>query len=295
MELHDRNQLEQYLINHFEWFHRHPELPYEEVKTTAKIRELLTEAGIEILPYDLNTGLVAVVRGQKKPTKMSGTDRFQEAQDMTAKCGQGKSVGVAGECTWTAALRCDIDALPIMEEADVPYRSETPGKMHACGHDFHIMAGIGAAILLQKHREELCGTVKFIFQPAEEESHGALKILETNVMDDVEQIWGFHADPTNAVGGDRYQGRLCDGGGGSFCDSCERCWLPWRASGRRHRSDSCIGCNRAGITIYCKPQCECFSPFTAQCNQNTGGDYLECDSCGSGAGGHGAHYGSGRS
>lgn len=200
MELHDRNQLEQYLINQFEWFHRHPELPYEEVQTTAKIRELLTEAGIEILPYDLNTGLVAVVRGQKKPTKMSGTDRFQEAQDTTAKCGQGKSVGVAGECTWTAALRCDIDALPIMEEADVPYRSETPGKMHACGHDFHITAGIGAAILLQKHREELCGTVKFIFQPAEEESHGALKILETNVMDDVEQIWGFHADPTNAVG-----------------------------------------------------------------------------------------------
>lgn len=167
----DKKQLEEYLIENFEWFHKHPELPYEEIQTTAKIRELLTEAGIEILPYPLETGLVAVVRGQR-----------------------------AGKCTRTIALRCDIDALPIKEEADVPYCSETAGKMHACGHDFHITAGIGAAILLQERREELCGTVKFIFQPAEEESHGALKILETDVMDDVECIWGFHADPTNAVG-----------------------------------------------------------------------------------------------
>ena len=163
----DRKQLEQYLINNFEWFHRHPELPYEEVQTTAKIRELLTEAGIEILPYPLATGLVAVVRG------------------------------VPGR---TIALRCDIDALPVREEAEVPYASETDGIMHACGHDFHIAAGIGAAILLQERREELCGTVKFIFQPAEEESHGAFKILETDAMNDVEQIWGFHADPTNAAG-----------------------------------------------------------------------------------------------
>ncbi len=163
----DRKQLEQYLINNFEWFHRHPELPYEEVQTTAKIRELLTEAGIEILPYPLATGLVAVVRGV--------SDR-------------------------TIALRCDIDALPVREEAEVPYASETDGIMHACGHDFHIAAGIGAAILLQERREELCGTVKFIFQPAEEESHGAFKILETDAMNDVEQIWGFHADPTNAAG-----------------------------------------------------------------------------------------------
>lgn len=167
----DEKQLEKYLIDNFEWFHRHPELPYEEVQTTTKIRELLTEAGIEILPYDLDTGLIAVVRGQRKPADAR-----------------------------TIALRCDIDALPIIEEADVPYRSEIPGKMHACGHDFHITAGIGAAILLQERKEELCGTVKFIFQPAEEESHGALKILKTDVMDDVECIWGFHADPTNEVG-----------------------------------------------------------------------------------------------
>lgn len=173
MELRKEEQLEQYLIRAFEWFHRHPELSYEEVETTDKIRELLTEAGIEILPCPLASGVVAVVRGQKK----------------TADEGGG-----------SIALRCDIDALPIVEEADVPYRSETEGKMHACGHDFHITAGLGAAILLQKHREQLCGTVKFIFQPGEEDARGALKILETDVMDDVERIWGFHADPTNEVG-----------------------------------------------------------------------------------------------
>lgn len=173
MNLQNEKQLEQYLIRRFEWFHRHPELSYEEVDTTAKIREALTEAGIEILPYPLATGLVAVVRGEKKA--LSGRER-------------------------TLALRCDIDALPIVEEADVAYRSETEGKMHACGHDLHITAGIGAAILLQERRKELCGTVKIIFQPGEEDARGALKILETDVMDDVERIWGFHADPTNEVG-----------------------------------------------------------------------------------------------
>lgn len=162
--------LEQYLIENFKWFHRHPEMPYEEVQTTAKIRELLTQAGIEILPYPLETGLIAVVRGEKK---------------------EGKEL--------VTALRCDIDALPIVEQTDLPYKSETEGHMHACGHDLHITAGIGAAILLQERKAQFCGTVKFIFQPAEEESHGALKILETDVMDDVPYIWGFHADPTNAV------------------------------------------------------------------------------------------------
>ena len=169
----DKKEFEQHLITQFEWFHRHPELSYEEVRTTERIRELLTEAGIEILPYSFETGLVAVVRGEKATLN-----------------GRGRTI----------ALRCDIDALPITEETDVPYASEELGKMHACGHDFHITTGIGAAILLQERREELCGTVKFIFQPAEEESHGAFKILDTDVMDDVEYVWGFHADPTNAVG-----------------------------------------------------------------------------------------------
>ncbi|MDE6845189.1 MAG: amidohydrolase [Lachnospiraceae bacterium] len=185
----NKKQFEKYLIENFEWFHRHPELPYEEVQTTARIRELLTEAGIEILPYPLETGLVAVVRGEKKSVKSNEQSK-----------GACREADISDKENRVSALRCDIDALPIVEEAEVPYASESKGRMHACGHDLHITAGIGAAILLQERKEELCGTVKFIFQPAEEESHGALKILENDVMDDVECIWGFHADPTNAVG-----------------------------------------------------------------------------------------------
>ena len=152
----------------FIWFHKHPELSYEEYKTTEKIREFLTEHGIEILPYKLETGLVAIIRGEKDGA--------------------------------VQALRCDIDGLPIEEKAEISYRSEEPGKMHACGHDMHITAGLGCAVLLQQRKSELKGTVKIIFQPAEEAAIGAEKILETDVMDDVVSIWGFHADPTNAVG-----------------------------------------------------------------------------------------------
>ena len=163
-----REDLNEELKKAFYWFHEHPELSYEEYETTAKIREILTEHGIEILPYELETGLVAIVRGEKE--------------------------GIV------QALRCDIDALAVREETDLAYRSKVEGKMHACGHDMHITAGIGCAVLLQENREKLKGTVKIIFQPAEETSLGALKILETDVMDDVKCVWGFHADPTNAVG-----------------------------------------------------------------------------------------------
>ena len=164
----DRKALEEKLKEWFEWFHRNPELSYEEYETTEKIRSILEQEGIEVLPCELETGLVAIVRGEERGP--------------------------------VQALRCDIDALPVREESGLPYSSEKEGKMHACGHDFHIIAGIGCAILLQEQRERLKGDVKIIFQPGEETSLGALKILETDVMDDVEKIWGIHADPTNQVG-----------------------------------------------------------------------------------------------
>lgn len=164
----NHKNLEKKLREWFEWFHRHPELSYEEYETTDKIREVLTEAGVEILPCALETGLVAIVRGAKEGP--------------------------------VQALRCDIDALPIREETNLPYASEYEGKMHACGHDFHITAGIGCAVLLNERKDELAGRVKIIFQPGEESSLGALKVLETDVMEDVERIWGLHADPTNEAG-----------------------------------------------------------------------------------------------
>lgn len=159
---------EEKLIEYFKWFHKNPELSYEEYATTEKIKEILDKEGVEILPCTLETGLVAIIRGAKKGP--------------------------------IQALRCDIDALPIREETGLSYASKYEGKMHACGHDFHIVVGIGCAVLLNEKKEQMEGTVKIIFQPAEETSLGALKILETDVMDDVERIWGIHADPTNDVG-----------------------------------------------------------------------------------------------
>ena len=126
----NHKNLEKKLAEWFEWFHRHPELSYEEYETTDKIREVLTEAGVEILPCALETGLVAIVRGAKEGP--------------------------------VQALRCDIDALPIREETNLAYASEYEGKMHACGHDFHITAGIGCAVLLNERKDELAGTVKII-------------------------------------------------------------------------------------------------------------------------------------
>lgn len=166
--MNDMHTLKKQLETLFYWFHEHPELPYEEYETTAKIKEFLVSHNIEILPYELETGLVAVIRGkQDGPVQM---------------------------------LRCDIDALPIIEQTELSYRSKTEGKMHACGHDMHIVAGLGCAVLLQENIENLGGTVKIIFQPAEEAATGAQKVLETDVMKDVKYAWGFHADPTNPVG-----------------------------------------------------------------------------------------------
>ena len=156
----ERKALEQKLTGFFEELHMHPELSYEEYETTERIKRELAAAGIEILQIPLKTGVTAIVRGAKP----------------------GKTYG----------LRCDIDALPIAEETDLPYKSKTPGKMHACGHDFHAAAVFGAALLLQERKEELQGNVKILFQPAEESSHGAETVLETGVFSDVTAIFGLH-------------------------------------------------------------------------------------------------------
>ena len=164
----ERKALEQKLTGFFEELHMHPELSYEEYETTERIKRELAEACIEILQIPLKTGVAAIVRGAKP----------------------GKTYG----------LRCDIDALPIAEETDLPYKSKTPGKMHACGHDFHTAAVFGAALLLQERKEELQGNVKILFQPAEESSHGAETVLETGVFSDVTAIFGLHTAAYLPVG-----------------------------------------------------------------------------------------------
>lgn len=158
----------QQLEHEFRWFHSHPELSYEEYETTKRIRALMENARIEILDLPLETGLVAVIRGRQPGPVI--------------------------------ALRCDIDALPIGEETDLEWKSQAPGRMHACGHDFHTTVLFGTALLLKAREQELCGTVKLIFQPAEESSLGALTIIETGVLEDVKAIFGIHSSSEFPVG-----------------------------------------------------------------------------------------------
>lgn len=164
----NREKLQEELEEQFHWFHEHPELSYEEYETTKKIKELLTAHGIEILDVPLETGVVAVIRGNEKGP--------------------------------VVALRGDIDALPIQEETTLAWKSKIPNKMHACGHDFHTTAIYGAALLLKERQKELKGTVKLLFQPAEESSLGALKVIEAKALEDVDVIFGIHSSSAFPVG-----------------------------------------------------------------------------------------------
>ncbi|OKP97281.1 amidohydrolase [Paenibacillus sp. P46E] len=148
--------------------HRHPELSNEEYHTTAYITELLEQAGATITDYGLKTGVIAEVGGQ-----------------------QGGPV---------IALRADIDALPIQEETGLPYASLYPGKMHACGHDFHTAALIGAVQHLKRQESQLKGTVRFLFQPAEEKAKGAQQIIDSGALENVRAVIGMHNKPDLPVG-----------------------------------------------------------------------------------------------
>lgn len=143
------------------WLHRHPEPSFHETKTSAYIEKVLREMEhVEVL-RPTETSVLAVIRGR----------------------GPGKTV----------ALRADIDALPIEEESDVDFRSETDGMMHACGHDTHTAMLMGAADALSQMTESFSGTIKLIFQHAEEISPGgAQEIIQTGVLDDVDCFYGAH-------------------------------------------------------------------------------------------------------
>ncbi|WP_407654090.1 M20 metallopeptidase family protein [Alicyclobacillus cycloheptanicus] len=165
--------LQQALVSFRRKLHEHPELSMEEYETTKAIRAFLEEAHIEVLDYPLETGVLAIVRG-KRP----------------------------GPCV---AIRADIDALPIVEETGLPWASKVQGKMHACGHDFHTAAGLGAAVLAKQAADSeasFAGDILFVFQPAEEVGQGAASIIATGVFDDlcVGAIIGEHNNPLLACG-----------------------------------------------------------------------------------------------
>jgi amidohydrolase len=146
--------------------HKKPELGFQEIQTAQLVTQRLMELDLEVHEGVAQTGVVGLFRGK--------------AAD--------KTVG----------LRADMDALPIQEKNTIPYRSQKPGVMHACGHDAHVACLLGAAEILARLPVELSGLVKLIFQPNEEDSpSGALAMLDAGVMDDppVNALVALHVDP----------------------------------------------------------------------------------------------------
>jgi len=131
--------------------HRHPELGFEEVRTAGIVASELRGMGIEVTTGLAKTGVVALMEGARPGPVL--------------------------------LLRFDMDALPIMEETGAVYASQTPGKMHACGHDGHVAVGLTVARLLGIHRADMAGTVKIMFQPAEEGLGGAEGMIEAGVLE----------------------------------------------------------------------------------------------------------------
>lgn len=144
-------------------FHEHPELAFEEVRTSGIVAGRLRALGLEVQTGIAKTGVVGTLRG-----------------------------GKAGEGAKTLAIRADMDALPIYELNEIDFRSTVDNKMHACGHDGHTSVLLSVANLLSKRREELAGNVKFIFQPAEEVIGGAEPMVKEGALEGVDNVIGLH-------------------------------------------------------------------------------------------------------
>lgn len=160
--------------------HQHPELGNREFRTAKLIAEHLTSLGLDVTTGVAHTGVVAVLNGGKP----------------------GASI----------ALRADIDALPVTEENDLPFKSmatteyngQTVGVMHACGHDTHVAILMATAEVLAKHKDQISGTVTFIFQPAEEgppvgEEGGAELMVKEGVMKGIDRVYGLHINSQTAI------------------------------------------------------------------------------------------------
>lgn len=157
-------------------FHRNPELGFQEHDTSAYVAQRLRELGVEVQTGVAGTGVVGLVTGPNP----------------------GRTV----------LLRADMDALPLTEETGAEYASERPGAMHACGHDGHTAILLGVAKVLMHHRDELRGTVKLVFQPAEEGPGGAKPMIDAGVMENphVDACFGLHLANDHPVGTMKVQG-----------------------------------------------------------------------------------------
>jgi amidohydrolase len=132
-------------------FHRYPEIGFEETRTAGIVAEKLTSLGLEVQQGIGQTGVVALLEGSRPGP--------------------------------TVLLRFDMDALPVTEQNETPYASQNPGLMHACGHDGHTAMGLALADIMASHQNEMAGTLKFLFQPAEEGLGGALAVIADGVLE----------------------------------------------------------------------------------------------------------------
>ncbi|UBZ05416.1 amidohydrolase [Bifidobacterium pseudolongum] len=148
--------------------HAHPERSFHETETSAYLERVLRDRGIDVLANPMETGVVAQITGAH-----------------------------AGP---TVALRADIDGLPIHEDSGLDFASVNPGVMHGCGHDLHMASLLGAVFWLSAHRELIGGTVRIIFQPAEELGLGARAVIDAGLIDGVKAIIGTHNNPNYAPG-----------------------------------------------------------------------------------------------
>lgn len=148
--------------------HAHPERSFKEYETSAYIEKLLRAHDIEILNNPLESGVVALIRGVEPGPRI--------------------------------ALRADIDGLPIQEDTGLPFASVNDGVMHGCGHDLHMSYLLGAAFWLAKHRKQIKGSVKLLFQPSEETGTGARAMIDVGLLSDVSAAIGAHNNPNYAPG-----------------------------------------------------------------------------------------------
>ena len=160
-------EIEEYLNHVRETLHRHPELGNNEYYTSTFLEGELKLLGLDVKRI-LDTALVAVLHGGKPGDRV--------------------------------ALRADMDALPVTEATGCPFQSENKGVMHACGHDIHMTSALGAAKLLASRRDELKGDIVFLFQPNEEVSGGAQRMIAEGALDGVKAVFGGHVAPDLPVG-----------------------------------------------------------------------------------------------
>lgn len=150
----------EYQVTMRRYFHENPEISTKEYNTSKVVKDELTKMGVEWVPCGLETGVLATIKGAKP----------------------GKTI----------LLRGDMDALSVTEESGVEYASKNEGVMHACGHDCHTSMMLTAAKILNDHKDELCGTVKLAFQPAEEVAMGAKSMVENGAMEGVDGCFAIH-------------------------------------------------------------------------------------------------------